>query len=263
MKKSRLFYIQLTFTIILCALMVAPVVLSVLAGVTENYFKGISSGLTLRWLKEVWDLYQDSIWLTLMIAISCVILTILIGVPAASALYRSGKRLRNIAETLLMLPVAVPGLATALALLLTYGGTRWLRDSWGFILIGHVIFTLPFMVSPVLAVLRGSNVSQLEEAAASLGAPFANRFFTIILPNCIGGILAGAMMVLTLSIGEFNLTWMLHTPLTKTLPVGLADTYASMRLEIGSAYTLIFLIMILPILLLMQGIGRRINTVRH
>ena len=163
MKKSRLFYIQLTFTIILCALMVAPVVLSVLAGVTENYFKGISSGLTLRWLKEVWDLYQDSIWLTLMIAISCVILTILIGVPAAYALYRSGKRLRNIAETLLMLPVAVPGLATALALLLTYGGTRWLRDSWGFILIGHVIFTLPFMVSPVLAVLRGSNVSQLEE----------------------------------------------------------------------------------------------------
>jgi ABC-type ATPase involved in cell division len=35
----------------------------------------------------------------------------------------------------------------------------------------------------------------------------------------------------TLSLGEFNLTWMLHTPLTKTLPVGLADSYASMRLE--------------------------------
>jgi hypothetical protein len=48
-------------------------------------------------------------------------------------------------------------------------------------------------------------------------------------------------MVVTLSMGEFNLTWMLHTPLTKTLPVGLADSYASMRLEIGSAYTLIFL----------------------
>ena len=44
-------------------------------------------------------------------------------------------------------------------------------------------------------------------------------------------------MVVTLSIGEFNITWMLHTPLTKTLPVGLADSYASMRLEIGSAYT--------------------------
>ena len=45
-------------------------------------------------------------------------------------------------------------------------------------------------------------------------------------------------MVVTLSMGEFNMTWLLHTPMTKTLPVGLADAYASLRLEVGSAYTL-------------------------
>jgi putative spermidine/putrescine transport system permease protein len=59
-------------------------------------------------------------------------------------------------------------------------------------------------------------------------------------------------MVLTLSVGEFNITWMLHTPLTMTLPVGLADSYASMRLEIGSAYTIIFFLIIIPLLLAMQ-----------
>ena len=59
-------------------------------------------------------------------------------------------------------------------------------------------------------------------------------------------------MVITLSLGEFNLTWMLHTPLTKTLPVGLADSYASMRLEVASAYTLIFFVMIVPLLVAMQ-----------
>ena len=42
-------------------------------------------------------------------------------------------------------------------------------------------------------------------------------------------------MVVTLSLGEFNLTWMLHTPMTKTLPIGLADAYASMLLEVASA----------------------------
>ncbi len=63
---------------------------------------------------------------------------------------------------------------------------------------------------------------------------------------------AGALTVVTLSIGEFNLTWMLHTPLTKTLPVGLADSYASMRLEIASAYTLVFFVMIVPLLIAMQ-----------
>ena len=48
---------------------------------------------------------------------------------------------------------------------------------------------------------------------------------------------------------------MLHTPLTRTLPVGLADSYASMRVEVGSAYTLIFFMVILPVLLIMQGLA--------
>ncbi len=74
----------------------------------------------------------------------------------------------------------------------------------------------------------------------------------IVVPNALPGILAGALTVVTLSIGEFNLTWMLHTPYLKTLPVGLADSYASMRLEIASAYTLVFFVMIVPLLVAMQ-----------
>ncbi len=70
------------------------------------------------------------------------------------------------------------------------------------------------------------GLAVLDEAAATLGASRLARFFTIVVPNAMPGILAGALSVLTLSIGEFNLTWLLHTPLTKTLPVGLADSYA-------------------------------------
>jgi putative spermidine/putrescine transport system permease protein len=143
-------------------------------------------------------------------------------------------------------------LATALALIVAYGGFRGFRTSWTFILVGHVLFTLPFMVRSVLAVMGAIDLKMLEEGAASLGASFAQRFFGVVLPNCRSGILAGALMVVTLSIGEFNLTWLLHTPLTKTLPVGLADSYASMRLEIGSAYTLVFFLMIVPLLLALQ-----------
>ncbi|WP_372682989.1 ATP-binding cassette domain-containing protein, partial [Desulfosarcina sp.] len=94
------------------------------------------------------------------------------------------------------------------------------------------------------------------EGAASLGAGFVNRFIKVIIPNVWSGVLAGSLMVFTLSIGEFNLTWMLHTPLTKTLPVGLADSYASMRLEIGSAYTITFFFMIIPLLMGMQWVSR-------
>jgi putative spermidine/putrescine transport system permease protein len=103
------------------------------------------------------------------------------------------------------------------------------------------------------------DLKTLEEAASSLGASFRQRFFGVILPNVRPGILAGSLMVVTLSMGEFNMTWMLHTPLTKTLPVGLADSYASMRLEIGSAYTLIFLLMIVPLLIAMQWAAARME----
>jgi putative spermidine/putrescine transport system permease protein len=182
--------------------------------------------------------------------------TLLLGVPAAYVLAKRQSRWTRLVEELLVLPVAVPGLATALALILLYGGFGEFRTSWLFILVGHALFTLPFMVRAVLAVLSSIDLKTLEEGAASLGAGFAQRFFGLVLPNCRAGILAGALMVVTLSIGEFNMTWMLHTPLTKTLPVGLADSYASMRLEIGSAYTIVFLAMILPLLLLVQRFGR-------
>jgi len=110
-------------------------------------------------------------------------------------------------------------------------------------------------VRSVAAVCAGTDLRTMEEGAASLGASFTQRFMTIVLPNVRPGIVAGALAVVTLSIGEFNLTWMLHTPDTKTLPVGLADAYASMRLEIGSAYTILFLLMTLPLLVVMQWLG--------
>ncbi len=261
MSKPLRYWLQLLVTLGVCAFLVVPVVMSVLAGITENYFIGVKSGLTLRWVGEVWNLYRETIFRSIYIALACLAVTLVLGIPAAYALARSQSRWTRWIEELLTLPIAVPGLATALALILLYGGWRDFRASWLFILVGHVLFTLPFMVRSVLAVMMAVDLRTLEEAAASLGASFRERFLSVVLPNVRPGIVAGSLMVLTLSMGEFNLTWMLHTPLTKTLPVGLADSYASMRLEIGSAYTLIFLVMIVPLLVGLQWAAkRRINS---
>jgi putative spermidine/putrescine transport system permease protein len=251
------YWLQLAFTLVVCAFLVVPIVMSILAGVTANYFIGIESGLTLRWVLQVWELYSETIWRSIWIALACLACTIMLGIPAAYSLAKVQNRWTRLIEEFLTLPIAVPGLATALGLILLYGGWRDFRASWLFILVGHVLFTLPFMVRSVLAVMMAIDLKTLEEAAASLGATFRERFLTVVLPNVKPGILAGSLMVVTLSMGEFNLTWMLHTPLTKTLPVGLADSYASMRLEIGSAYTLIFLVMIVPLLIALQWASAR------
>lgn len=253
---SRLaFAAGLALTLAIASFLILPAILSMLAGVTANYFRGLASGLTLRWVAEVLALYSDTIVLTLALALATLATTLVLGVPAAWFLVRNPSRTSRAVEELLTLPIAVPGLAIALALILVWGGAGDLRTSWAFILIGHVLFTLPFMVRAAAANLQAIDARTLEEGAASLGAGPWRRFLEVIVPNARPGILAGALMVVTLSIGEFNLTWMLHTPLTKTLPVGLADSYASMRLEVASAYTLVFFVMIVPLLVAMQWLG--------
>lgn len=239
-------------TTLVAAFLVVPAALSILAGLTVNYSRGIASGLTLAWVEQVWTGYADTIWRSIAVAALTLLLDLLIGVPAAYALARRGGRLARFVEEIVTLPVAVPGLALALALLIAYGGYGAFRTSTLFIVTGHVLYTLPFMLRAVTAVLASLDWRSLDEGAASLGASEWRRFADVIVPNARPGILAGALTVVTLSIGEFNLTWMLHTPLTKTLPVGLADAYASLRLEVASAYTLLFFAMIMPLLLALQ-----------
>lgn len=255
-KRSQFFYLQLFLTLIVCAFLIVPVIQSVLAGVTVNFIEGIKSGFTLRWFFKVWELYKDTIFRSILIALACLVATLIVGVPGAYAMVKKQNRFTRLFEELLVTPLAIPGLAIALGLLISYGRFTEFRRSWLFILVGHIIFTLPFMLRSVIAVMSSINLKDFEEGAASLGARFWRRFFQIAVPNAMSGILAGSLMVFTLSIGEFNLTWMLHTPMTKTLPVGLADSYASMRLEIGSAYTIVFFMMIIPLLMAMQWVAR-------
>lgn len=235
--------------------LVAPMVVSVMAAFVVNYNRGLASGLTLRWLEQVWEVYGGTVGASLVLALGCVLVTVVLGVPCAWALARSRTRAARLFEELLTLPVAVPGLATALALLLVYGGHADFRQGFGFILVGHVVFTLPFMVRTVAAAFARRELLALDEAARTLGAGFGRRFIGVLVPAVLPAIVAGCLMVFTLSIGEFNLTWMLHTPLTRTLPVGLADSYASMRIELGSAYTFVFLAVVLPVLWALQGIA--------
>jgi putative spermidine/putrescine transport system permease protein len=247
--------ILLLLTVIVSIFMSTPMILSITAGLVNNYSRGLSSGLTLRWLEQVWASYGPTVGWSLAIAAACVIGNLIIGLPCAYALARTKSQWARAFEEIITLPVAIPGLATGLALILTYGQFRDFRQSFLFILVGHMVFTLPFMVRTLSAAFQRKSLIELEEASSTLGASFIQTMFTILIPAIFPAMIAASLMVVTLSIGEFNLTWMLHTPLTRTLPVGLADSYASMRIEVGSAYTLIFFIVVLPLLWCLQYAG--------
>lgn len=232
-----------------------PVVQMCFTAFMKNAFRGFKAGFTTEWIEKVLELYGDTIVRSLGIAVAALVLCVVIGVPAAWILVREQrKRWAALMEEALILPLSVPGLAIGLGILLIWGGITSLRQSNLFILCGHVMFCLPFMVRSVMAVLRVEPINAYEEASATLGASPWTTFLKVVVPVAMPGILAGALMVMTVSLGEFNISWMLQTPDTKTLPVGMADSYASMRLEVGSAYTFLFLVILLPILSLMQAL---------
>ena len=214
------FYVQLAFTLLVCAFLVIPVVTSILAGVTENFFVGVKSGLTLRWIGEVWELYARTVYLSIGVALACLAATLVLGVPAAYVLARAQNRWTRAFEELLVLPVAVPGLATALALILFYGQIREFRASWTFILVGHVLFTLPFMVRSVLAVMAAAEKldPKLEEAARSLGASPWRVVVDVLIPGLKPALISAGAICFATAMGAFGTAFTLATRIN-VLPI--------------------------------------------
>src|SRR5207237_3764507 len=140
------------------------------------YVRRIQAVGTLQWVVQLWELYAGTILPSFVVAFATLAVTLAAGVPAAYALHAPGGRLARVVEEIITLPLAIPGLAIALALLLTFQRFGEFRRSWLFILVGHVIFTMPFMVRSVMAVFATVDIKTLDEGAASLGALPWRRF---------------------------------------------------------------------------------------
>ncbi|HZC78927.1 MAG TPA: hypothetical protein VE258_14340, partial [Ktedonobacterales bacterium] len=106
MRDRLIFAGQLLFTLVVAAFLIVPAGLSISAGVTVNYFRGIQSGLTLQWVGQVWELYSGTILLSFIIALAALAVTLAAGVPAAYALHVRGGRLSRLVEEIITLPLA-------------------------------------------------------------------------------------------------------------------------------------------------------------
>lgn len=234
------------------AFLTVPVIISVIGSFAGAWHKSLIGDFTLEWYKYVLDNYSRTIGISLLIGFLCMGIGILIGVPAAYAFAKYDFPGKTLFEQIVALPMAMPGIALAVAIIQTHSD---IRGHWYFVLLGHLVVTLPYMVDTVAAALRGFNMQVYEESAASLGASWWQRFVHVVVPNVRQAIISGALMIFTISLGEFNMTLFLYTPMYMTLPIGLYESYASLRLEIGSAYTSIFLVLIIPVLVAIQYLG--------
>lgn len=247
-------YVLIVFT---SAFLIFPIIFTILGSFSAYWGKTMfSRGLTLRWYEYVFYYYGHTIKITLLISAITVIVNVIIGSMAAyrvsMAKNRNSKWIK-LFEEILTLPTAMPGIAIGLALAQAYA---MMRQSGLLILIGHIVFTFPLIFRTVTGALRSGDFQPMDEAAASLGANSLQRFFLVIFPAIRVSILSGAINVLMMSLGEFNITFFLYTPFLMTLPVGMYESYASLRIEVGSAFTTLFLVFAIPLTYLLNRVNK-------
>ena len=238
--------------------MLGPIVITVLVSFnagTRSVFP--PEGWSLKWwaeaLSEEWI---DPILFSLQLASLAAILSCAVALPLAFGLTRHRFPGRNLVVLLVLGPLLLPTLATGLGLLRVFEFSG-LIGSMGFwtLLIGHVVICIPFAVRTIAVSLHGLP-SNVEAAAASLGASRMVVLVKIILPLIRNGLVAGALFAFIHSFTDINLSLFLARPGASPITVKILGF-----LEFGFAPTLaavsaITLIIPLVLVLLVQRSAR-------
>jgi putative spermidine/putrescine transport system permease protein len=180
------------------------------------------SGFTLHWFHEAWHdpEARSSLWLSLKVGALATALALLLGTAAAAAIFRFRFFGREAVSFLLLLPIALPGIITGMALnsAYTFGGVRF--SIWT-IVIGHATFCVVVVYNNVLARLRRSSPS-LIEASMDLGADGWQTFRWVIWPVLSTALVAGGLLAFALSFDEVIVTTFTAGAQT-TLPIYILD----------------------------------------
>ncbi len=159
-----------------------------------------------EWFGSAWDnpSVRDALGLSLQVGILASLLAIVLGSLAAFAIHRFRFFGREIFSLSLVLPIALPGIVTGLALNATVR-TAGLSFSTATIIVGHATFCIVVVYNNVVARLRRSS-RNIEEASMDLGADTLQTFRYITFPTIRTAILAGGLLAFALSFDEIVVT---------------------------------------------------------
>lgn len=216
----------------------------------------------------------QAIWLTARLAGLTTLILLGVGAPLAWWLARSGSRLVHPVAALVSLPLVLPPTVIGFYLLLLLGpqgavggalermGLPHLAFSFWGILIGSVIYSLPFAVAPLRDAFAAIDV-RLLDAAATLRARALDRFFNLVLPLSRGGILTAVVITFAHTVGEFGVIAMLGGSLpgqTRVVSIAIYDYTQALDYDAAHRLSLILLGFSFLTLLAFYSINRRMMS---
>jgi thiamine transport system permease protein len=162
----------------------------------------------------------EAIFNSFAFAVPAVVIAVVIGLLAATAMTRRRDRLAAAFDTVLMLPLGTSAVTLGFGMLLALDAPVDLRTSIVLVPIAHGLVGLPFVVRTTVPMLRSIGPS-MREAAAVLGAAPARVWREIDLPLITRALTVGAGFALAVSLGEFGATNFLALPDRPTLPIAI------------------------------------------
>jgi len=179
----------------------------------------------------------QALTLTLRLAVTVSFILLIVGVPLAYWLANSRRRWKFFVEALVSLPIVLPPTVLGFYVLVAIGPLspvgRWYQAIAGHplaftfegLVVGSVLYSLPFAVQPLVAGFRAVDPALLE-VAGTLGASPLRAFRTIALPLARPSLIAAAVLTFTHTVGEFGVVLMLGGNIpgaTRTLSIALYD----------------------------------------
>ncbi|MCU6435856.1 molybdate ABC transporter permease subunit [Undibacterium sp. Jales W-56] len=211
------------------------------------------------------------LWLTFRLAALTTLILLCIGIPLAYWLAFTRNRLKPVLETLVSMPLVLPPSVLGFYLLLAFSPQQafghWLEQYLGLrlvfsfsgLVIGSVIFSLPFMVHPLQSGLQHLPVSLLE-ASRTLGKSDLTTLFRVLLPNCRSALLSGIVLSFAHTVGEFGVVLMVggNIPgVTKVASIAIYDEVESLHYAAAHFYAMILFVISFAILLLVYLNNKR------
>lgn len=220
-----------------------PIAVSIVFSINDQKKNTSWQGFTLDWWQQ---LFADSdIWQvvlnTLIVALVSTAFATVIGTLGAVGMVRHEFKGKQLLNSAVYVPIVIPEIVLAVALLCIYIKVDFPLGLWSIIL-GHTTLTLPFVVINVKSRLSGYDKS-LEEAAMDLGANQRQTFFKVTLPMILPGILSGSFLAFTLSLDDLAISNFVTGIKSTTLPLEIQSMLRSgISPEINALTTLIMLI---------------------
>lgn len=218
----------------------------------------------------------ESLWLTLRLAFVVMVLLLFVSTPLAYGLSRWKWRGAIVIETLVSLPIVLPPTVIGFYLLMLFSPQRWLGEFWlkitgetltfsfeGLVL-GSVLYSLPYAVQPILGAFKSIN-AELLELALTLGATRRQTLRYVLVPLSLRGFGVAAILSFAHTLGEFGVVVMLGGSIpgkTKVASIALYDEVQKLNYETAHAFAFILLLLAFVLLLVMMLIQRKISLDR-